>query len=180
MLREAVMFAVKAHEGQVRKGTEIPYITHPLEAAVIASALTDDEEIRSAAVLHDVVEDAGIRKEELAVLFGERVAGLVMSLSEDKSKSWQERKDTAVRLAAEAPKDVKILVLCDKLSNMRSTARDYLMLGDRIWDRFNEKRKDRQADYYFGMAKALESLKKYPYYGEYLDLCRMVFGPENR
>ena len=56
MLEKAVIFAANAHKGQKRKGTSTPYIIHPMEVAVIASGMTDDIEIISAAVLHDVVE----------------------------------------------------------------------------------------------------------------------------
>ena len=47
MIGEAAAFADKAHKGAFRKGTEIPYITHPMETAVIVSAFTDDEEINA-------------------------------------------------------------------------------------------------------------------------------------
>ena len=56
---EAVAFAMKAHEGAFRKGTKVPYIVHPLETAVIVSMMSEDEELVCAAILHDVVEDAG-------------------------------------------------------------------------------------------------------------------------
>lgn len=56
MIGEAAAFADKAHKGAFRKGTKIPYITHPMETAVIVSAFTDDEEIIAAALLHDVME----------------------------------------------------------------------------------------------------------------------------
>ena len=49
MIGEAAAFADKAHKGAFRKGTMIPYITHPMETAVIVSAFTDDEEIIAAA-----------------------------------------------------------------------------------------------------------------------------------
>lgn len=176
MIGEAVAFAAKAHEGQFRKGTSVPYITHPLEAAVIVAAITDDEELISAAALHDVIEDAGVKYEELKERFGLRVADLVRSESEDKSRTWEERKTTAIRNVGRAGHDVKILTLADKLSNMRSTAKDYLLIGDRIWNRFNEKHKERQADYYLGMAEALKDLSGLSYYAEYLDLCGLVFG----
>ena len=76
MIGEAAAFAEKAHRGVFRKGTDIPYITHPLETAVIVSAFTDDEEMIAAALLHDVMEDAGVTKGELEEAFGARVACL--------------------------------------------------------------------------------------------------------
>ena len=104
----AIAFAAKAHEDQVRKGTTIPYIVHPMEAAAICSYMTDDPEILAAAVLHDVVEDADVTAGEIEREFGPRVAKLVASESEDKrtdrpaAETWRERKQETVR--RETPK----------------------------------------------------------------------------
>lgn len=63
MINEAIEFAAKAHEGQLRKGTKKPYIVHPIEVSEIVSAMTDDEEVICAAVLHDTIEDCrGLQK----------------------------------------------------------------------------------------------------------------------
>ena len=56
-IEEAIHYATDAHAGVNRDSTRIPYILHPLEAAAIASGLTDDPDVIAAAVLHDVVED---------------------------------------------------------------------------------------------------------------------------
>lgn len=63
ILNKAIVYAVKVHNGQVRKGTQVPYILHPLEAASIVGTLTTDEEVIAAAVLHDVVEDTAATTE---------------------------------------------------------------------------------------------------------------------
>ena len=104
------------------------------------------------------MEDAGVTREELEDAFGSRVADLVVDESEDKSRSWQERKTRTVRHLCTASWEIKILALGDKLSNMRCTARDYLVVGDAIWQRFNEKDKRKHARYYWGN-------------GEYAGLC---------
>ena len=173
MIGEAAAFADKA-KGAFRKGTKIPYITHPMETAVIVSAFTDDEEIIAAALLHDVMEDAGVTREELEDTFGSRVADLVVDESEDKSRSWQERKTRTVRHLCTASREIKILALGDKLSNMR----DYLVVGDAIWQRFNEKDKRKHARYYWGIAHALKELEDHLYFKEYVMLCRAVFGED--
>ena len=82
MINEAIEFAAKAHEGQLRKGTKKPYIVHPIEVSEIVSAMTDDEEVICAAVLHDTIEDCrGITKDVLKLRFGDRVAELVRRLA---------------------------------------------------------------------------------------------------
>ena len=93
MIDRAIEFAAKAHEGQFRKGTKRPYIVHPIEVGDIVSSMTKDEEVISAAVLHDTIEDcAGVTEEILASTFTPRVARMVAQESEDKSKTWMERK----------------------------------------------------------------------------------------
>ena len=176
MVEKAAAFAAKAHEGMFRKGGKIPYIVHPMETAVIVSAFTDDEEILAAALLHDVIEDAGVTIEELEREFNCRVAELVRQETEDKSKSWKERKGMTLEHLKSAPWEIKILALGDKLSNMRCTARDYLVVGDQVWQRFNEKRKEMHAWYYRGIADALVELSGNLYYEEYIMLCEKVFG----
>ena len=65
LYEKAVVFAAIAHQGAHRKGSRIPYLSHPIEAAAIVSELTDDEELIAAAVLHDVVEDTPVTLEEV-------------------------------------------------------------------------------------------------------------------
>ncbi|MDD5949856.1 MAG: HD domain-containing protein [Lachnospiraceae bacterium] len=179
MLNEAIIFATKAHAGQVRKATRIPYILHPMECAVIVSAMTMDEEMIAAAVLHDTVEDCkGVTIDVIREQFGERVAHYVARESEDKSKSWQERKQATIEHLQNAPMDECILVLADKLSNLRSIARDYKVFGDDLWNRFNEKRKERIGWYYRSIGEAISCLCEYEEYKEYQCLLQQVFGEE--
>ncbi len=148
MIDKALEFATKAHEGQFRKGTKRPYIVHPIEVADIVSTMTQDEEVRSAAVLHDTIEDCGVTKEQLAEEFSDRVAELVARESEDKSKSWMERKSTTIENLKTAPRDIQMIEMADKLSNMRDIDRDYPMYGEDLWNRFNMKDKDKIGWYY--------------------------------
>ena len=93
VIEKAIMFATQAHEGQVRKGTDRPYIVHPLEVGRIVASMTEDEEIISAAILHDTIEDCEeITEEVICREFTKRVAEFVAKESEDKSKTWMERK----------------------------------------------------------------------------------------
>ena len=78
MIDKAIEFATKVHEGQFRKGTSRPYIVHPIEVSDIVATMTEDEEIISAAVLHDTIEDCeSVTAEVLEREFGPRVAGMV-------------------------------------------------------------------------------------------------------
>jgi len=169
MIEEAVAFARRAHAGAVRKGTNIPYITHPMETAVIISLMTEDEDLVVAALLHDVIEDTDVTPEELEERFGRRVTELVLEETEDKSGSWFERKSATVE-------HLKHATLENKMSNLRSTARDYMMVGEDIWQRFNEKDKSKHKWYYGSIMRELEELLEYPAYQEYVLLFHKVFG----
>ncbi|MCI8836766.1 MAG: bifunctional (p)ppGpp synthetase/guanosine-3',5'-bis(diphosphate) 3'-pyrophosphohydrolase [Hungatella sp.] len=176
MIRKAAEFAARAHEGALRKGSKIPYISHPMEVAMIVALMTDDQDLIAAAYLHDVIEDAGVTYQELEQKFGSRIAELVRQESEDKSKSWVERKQATIDRLITAGKEDRILAFGDKLSNLRSTAKDYMVVGDEIWQKFRAKDKNLQAWYYESMVDSFAVFREHPFYREYLWLLNMVFG----
>ena len=161
-VEKAVVFATKAHAGAVRKGTDSPYILHPMEAMAIVTKFTDDEDVLAAAVLHDTVEDTNVTIERLEKEFGPRVAKLVASVSEDKKKSlpaettWKERKQETIDSLKKADRDTRLLCLGDKLSNLRDMCNDYAFIGDELWDRFNQKDKHLHEWYYKEIYKLLK------------------------
>ena len=164
MVARAIAFATKAHEGQFRKGTKRPYIVHPLEVGEIVATLTFDEEIISAALLHDTIEDCqGITREVLAQEFSERVAALVAQESEDKSKTWFD--------------EVRMIGLADKLSNIRDIDRDYPVMGEELWNRFRMKEKNTIGWYYKGLRESLrEGFEQEEAFREYSYLVDKNFG----
>jgi myo-inositol-1(or 4)-monophosphatase len=178
MLNRAIAFATKAHQGQFRKGTNNPYIIHPMEVAGIVASMTTDEEVICAAVLHDTIEDCdGVDESVLQDAFGERIAYLVSQESEDKSKSWRERKGATIRHLRSAPSELKLIGLADKLSNMRDIHRDAEEVGDELWKRFRLKSKDAIEWYYKGIQGALaEEFSGVPAYEEYCKLVEETFG----
>ncbi len=178
MVNKAIAFATKAHEGQLRKGTQRPYIVHPIEVGDIVSSMTTDEEIISAAILHDTIEDCeNVTKELLEKEFSPRVVDLVMQESEDKSKTWMERKGATINRLKSASREVQLIGLADKLSNMRDINRDYPVAGEKLWDRFRMKDKDTIGWYYKGIKKALEDdFSGVPAYEEYCQLVEKNFG----
>jgi myo-inositol-1(or 4)-monophosphatase len=177
ILDKAIIYATNKHTGMVRKGTEIPFIVHPLEAVSIAAGITSDPEILAAVVLHDVVEDTTATLIEIETKFGKRVAALVASDSEDKmnnlppSESWKFRKEATIKSLQTAAIDEKIIVLADKLSNIRAIYRDQLRLGDMLWERFNQKDKKMHEWYYRSVAESITELSESVAYQEY---CRLI------
>ena len=84
LLDEAIKFAVDAHAGMVRKGTDVPYILHPMEVAAVTAAMTSDIDVITAAMLHDVVEDTKYTLDDIRERFGDRVAAYVADETENK------------------------------------------------------------------------------------------------
>lgn len=160
LVSDAMIFAAHAHDGMLRKGTNIPYILHPGEVAAIAATLTDDTEILAAALLHDVMEDCGVREEELAQRFGARVAHLVRSETQERNgdpgATWLARKQGAILRIGQGDRAVKIIALSDKLSNMRAIHRDYDRHGENLFFRFHQHDKALHAWYYRSCAALLK------------------------
>ena len=182
-LTEAVCFAAEAFDNMERKVDKRPAVLHSLEAAVIVSALTDEKEAVIAAVLHDTVEDAGVKIGEITERFGERVAALVMSETEDKrenqkpSDSWKIRKEESVELLGKTNDlGVKALYLGDKLSNMRSLCRAHEKYGDEMWGYFNQHSPEEHKWYYTSIRDMLTEFEGRPEYAEYRLLIDKLFG----
>lgn len=183
LVSEAVAFAAKAHDGMRRKKSSVPYILHPMEAAVIVGTMTDDQDIIVAAALHDVVEDAGITIEEIEERFGKRVRDLVQSETEDKradlppASTWRIRKEESLSVL-KTTDDIAVLMvwLGDKLANMRSFYRDWKVEGDAMWQRFNQKDAWEQAWYYRSIVDLTERLSGTSAWLEYKTLTELVFG----
>ena len=182
LMDRAIVFATRAHSGTYRKGTSIPYIVHPIEAAAIVSTMTADPDMIAAAVLHDVVEDTDATVEEISFFFNEHIARLVEAESENKRKdlppqeTWMVRKmETLEFLRTKADREAKILALADKLSNMRAIHRDQNTVGDKLWERFNEKDKSKHGWMYRQVANALSELSDTFAWQEYDELVRKTF-----
>ena len=183
LVSEAIVFAVKAHDGMRRKKSESPYVLHPMEAAVIVGSMTDDQNLIAAAALHDVVEDAGITIEEIEARFGKRVRELVASETEDKradlppAATWRIRKEESLAVLKNTD-DIAVLMvwLGDKLANMRAIYRDFKVEGEAMWQRFNQKDVNEQAWYYRSIAKLTERLSSTSVWLEYKTLTELVFG----
>jgi (p)ppGpp synthase/HD superfamily hydrolase len=148
-LYDAIELAARAHHHQVRKGTEIPYIVHPLAVASMLIRVNSPEPDVIAALLHDVVEDTPVTIQEILSRFGPEVADLVTALSEpDKKASWEDRKaHTIDYLEKRASDDILIVALADKLDNIRAIRDGLESDGEKFWERFNRPR-EKQKWYY--------------------------------
>lgn len=183
VINRAIVFATKAHEGQYRKFSNIPYILHPLEVATIIATMTDDADTIAAGLLHDTVEDTPVTPEQIRDTFGSHIYQLVMSETEDKmdkrppEETWMERKQDSLLILQNTPsKEVKILWLADKLSNLRSFCRAYQREKSRIWEHLHQKDPKLQEWYYRSILDCIPELKDTLAYQEYTNCLNYLFG----
>jgi len=153
-------YAMKAHSGQYRKGTRIPYIYHPLNVGRILFENEYSNEIVIAGFLHDTVEDTPVSFNDINSVFGEYVAFLVENATEeDKNDTWENRKNQTIEKLKTAQEDVLALSCADKLDNIRSIHQDYNRIGEELWKRFNRS-KEKQRWYYTSLASVFNEKKK--------------------
>ncbi len=183
-LSRAIIFAARAHEGFTRKGSEIPYIVHPMEVCAIAASLDADTDVLIAALLHDTIEDAGVTAEQIRENFGPTVAIYVCAETENKYRelapaaSWKKRKEESVNRLKDECLAVKKIALADKLANLRAIYSDMKKSGDAVWERFNVKDSRLHEWYYKAMAHSLSELSNYAAYSEFTELIEKVFTKE--
>lgn len=160
-LYQAYAYAARAHSGQYRKKTRIPYLTHIITTMNYATELTQDVEVLQAAILHDTVEDTWVTFSDLEKEFGDRVARLVEAETENKrrnmpaSQTWEIRKRETIEHLKNASWDAKVIVLADKTANLESIAREQRYRGVEIWDKFNQPDKAKQEWYFRAVREQL-------------------------
>lgn len=154
----ALAFAVDRHgaQRQARKGTQFPYIVHPIRVGEILDRFEYSDDVIVAGLLHDTVEDAGVTLEELAERFGSSVASLVEYASEpDKELDWRPRKEHTIASVDTAPEDALAVIAADKLDNIRSLGDTLRARGvEATWGIFNADRAS-QHWYYRSLVEAL-------------------------
>lgn len=160
----ALAFAARAHRTQVRKGTDVPYIVHPVTVATILGRHGFDEDLQIAGLLHDAVEDTEATMEEIREAFGAEVARLVESVTEIKGEGgvrrpWRVRKEEMLATLERADRSMAALKAADALHNAQATLTELDASGDVVWSRFN--------------APPADSAW---YYGEVARLCAAVLG----
>ena len=144
-LQRAFRYAAEKHDGQTRKQTAVPYLSHPMAVASLVLEAGGDEDMAIAALLHDVVEDCGgmPRLREVRKQFGARVAKMVEGCTDafvEPKPEWLKRKKDYLREVKHADLDTRLVSASDKLHNVRTILADYRHDGDAIWVRFSGKK----------------------------------------
>jgi (p)ppGpp synthase/HD superfamily hydrolase len=151
VINHALAFAAKHHDRQVRKGTKLPYLTHPANVAIILARYGRDNDTIVAGILHDVIEDCvrdGYTREMLEQRigdkFGAKVLETVMAVTYRRNDddgvelSGEERKADYLERLAAANDDARWVCAADKIHNASSIIADLARTVDpeSIWARF--------------------------------------------
>ena len=128
---DALLYASNAHRTQFRKNGRAPYLSHLIRVSGLTFDYGATEDVAIAALLHDVVEDCGglKRSEEVRVLFGDRVADIVLATSDslaespDKKEPWRTRKERYLERLKSCSEEAALVIGCDKLDNVCSLTR---------------------------------------------------------
>lgn len=144
-IQKAINIAAALHFGQNRKGKEIPYIVHPFAVAWILSNYTNDDNIITAGLMHDVLEDVrGYNFEDLKKDLGPKIARIVNEVSEDidpnmndPKATWEYRKQKYLGDLETESYEAMMITAADKIHNLNSLTESYLEQGDNLWEKFN-------------------------------------------
>jgi (p)ppGpp synthase/HD superfamily hydrolase len=157
----------------------MPYITHPIRVADQLKHAGASKELICAGYLHDTVEDTPVSLEDIKKTFGVKIANLVAAHTEDKSKSWKERKQRTIDTLTIADPELKYLIVADKLDNLLSLEKDLQVYGKEVWKNFNAG-PDQQKWYYESIAQKMYaglSEKDIPhFFKEYEEAVQRFFG----
>lgn len=180
LITRARTVAETAHQGQFKKISGAPFITHPLAVAGILNRHRFGPELIAAGLLHDTVEKTELTHEDIHGMFGEKVATIVYGCTDHAvNRTWKERKSRHVSLLKTASYEVKIVACADKLHNLQIIAEQLEQFGDNVWERFVGGRHSREW-YYRTLAEcfssAPNSLKTLTLFQEFLLSVQSLFG----
>ena len=151
-INHALAFAAKHHDRQVRKGTRLPYLTHPANVAIILTRYARDEDTVIAGILHDVIEDCvrenythDMLEQRIGDKFGATVLDTVLAVTQRNvddngtDLSSEERKDDYLDRLAQASESARWVCAADKLHNAGTIVADLKRTIDpgTVWGRFN-------------------------------------------
>lgn len=155
LIEKAKSYGALMHAGQTRKSDGAPMFTHPIRVAETLLEAGFEEHVVIAGYLHDTVEDTEATIEEIQELFGKEVAEVVAGNTENKDHTWEQRKQHTIDWIADAPMDVRALIVADKLDNLRSMKKAYEKDGEKLFDQF-KRGKAEQLWYFKGVAENMK------------------------
>jgi (p)ppGpp synthase/HD superfamily hydrolase len=166
LIERAMRLAVRAHQGQMRKEADLPYISHPAMVALILTRHGFSDEVIAAGLVHDTVEDTDITSKELRRELGEEVEGIVAAVTNDDSLSWEEKKKKYIETLRNGSEGAKAVATADKIHNAQSLITAHGEQGSDIWTHFNAGR-EKKLWFEEAMLAMLKETWQHPLVDEY-------------
>jgi (p)ppGpp synthase/HD superfamily hydrolase len=155
----AFFLARTAHAGQTRGGGGRPYLDHPVQVAHLLNEERCAEPTIVAGMLHDVVEDSGLKVGDVVETFGVDVGELVAALTEDPSiEDWEDRKLALRQEVAAAGPQAAAIYTADKLANIHDWRLVYAQIGERAVEHFKAPTLDARVRVWRGDLEMVERL----------------------
>lgn len=177
LTEKALRLAVKMHDGQRRKGDDLPYIIHPLAVALKLARYNFSATVIAAALAHDLLEESDLGSEKLREELGDEVWEMVEAVTNDDTLAWPEKKKKYVERVRTGSVGAKAVAVADKIHNLESLLTAYAEQGPSLWLRFNRG----QAEKLWFEEEVLKMVKatwEHPLIEEYEELLEQARGLE--
>ncbi|MBP1780428.1 (p)ppGpp synthase/HD superfamily hydrolase [Micromonospora sp. HB375] len=153
----AFSWALQKHSHQVRHNTNTPYISHLMTTAAIVLEEGGGEDVAVAALLHDVLEDQPVSRDELREEFGARIYRIVADCTDAdffqrREMSWAERKELQLRRMCEYGEDSLLVIAADKAASLQSLLDDTIRFGMNMFDDSSESPEELLSSYQQSLA----------------------------
>lgn len=169
LIERAMRLAVRAHQGQLRKEIDLPYISHSMMVALILTRRGFSDEVVAAGLAHDTVEDTTVTPEELRRELGDEVADIVATVTNNDDLSWDGKKLAYIEAVRNGSEGAKAVATADKVHNAQSLIIAHGEQGSAVWKHFNAG-KEKKLWFEDAMLAMLKETWQHPLVDEYSDL----------
>lgn len=173
LIEKAAKIAAQAHAGQTRKGDDTPYIVHPFMVAMLLQKHAFSDVCIASALVHDVLEDTEYTADALRSALGDEVMAIVITLTEDKTLPWEERKKKYIESVRNGSEEAKAVSIGDKIHNLKSLLAMHAKMGPEIWNVFN-RGKEQKLWFEEAMLKMFQGTWQHPLIDEYEKLVEQM------
>jgi hypothetical protein len=140
-IEKAFCFSREYHEGQLKKGTQIPYLYHPLAVASSVLKFGGTDAQVQAALLHDTIADGKVSRQEITDQFGEEVAELTFSFADpeipgNSNPNWRELKAAYLEKLKKLKRDALFVIACEELHDGTELLFELRYRGVEVWKRY--------------------------------------------
>ncbi|MEA2701839.1 MAG: hypothetical protein QOE22_548 [Candidatus Parcubacteria bacterium] len=165
-IERAMRIAVRAHQGQTRKESDLPYISHPAMVALILARHGFGDVVIAAGLAHDTVEDTTVTSEDLRRELGDEVADIVATVTNDDDLSWDDKKLAYIEAVRNGSEGAKAVATADKIHNAESLILAHAEQGTSLWRHFKAG-KEKKLWFENAMLAMLKEVWEHPLVDEY-------------